>query len=66
MPVHVLMYIPSFLLLGQLLRFPLFLLEVLLPEVLDNVVHVGKMASLAVSGRVRLDGPASLVSNRRM
>lgn len=64
MPVHVLMYIPSFLLLGgQLLRFPLLLLEVLLSEVRNHVVHVGKIASLVVSGRVGLNGPASFVSN---
>lgn len=62
-PVHVLMYIPSFLLLGgQLLCFPLLLLKVLLSEVLDNVVHVGKMASLVVSGRVGLNGPVLLLA----
>lgn len=47
----------SFLLLGQRNRFPLLVLEVLLPEVLDSPVHVVQVTGLDVSGSMGLDCP---------
>lgn len=54
---------PLFLLLSQLGRFSLLLLNVLLSVVLDNVVHVGKVTSNVVSGSIRGHCPVFPVSD---